>query len=122
MTDMSYKFNWHEEPERGFIQCVWLSLMQVGDRQDMMEITEGGRSITLRIFANDVEVNAREMMQSLEMNYLHAIQNRAAELAREIRFEELKQAVGDVEKAIQQELENRFKALGIEIKRDEYDY
>lgn len=122
MTDNSYKFNWHEEPEHGFMQVVWLSLMQVGDRQDIMQITEGGRSITLRIFANDVEVNAQEMMKSLEMNYNHAINNRAKDFTREIQFEELEEAVRDIEKAIRQELENRFKAIGIEIKKDEYDW
>lgn len=122
MTEMSYNFNWHEEPERGFMQVIWLSLLQGANFNEIMETTEGGRSITLRIFANDVEVNAREMMKSLEMNYNLAIQDRAAELTREIHFEELEEAVKGIEQAVRQELENRFKAIGIEVKRDEYDW
>lgn len=122
MTDNSYKFNWHEEPEHGFMQCIWLSLMSGSDRDELMEATQGGRSIILRIFANDVEVNAREMMKSLEMNYNHAIDNRAKDFTREIQFEELEETIRGIEKAIRQELENRFKAIGIEIKKDEYDW
>lgn len=122
MSKKSFTFNWHdEETTSEFLRYVWVCLMAGGDRADLMERTDRGQAITLQVFANGAEVDARALMKSLEANFDMNVKKRAGELARSIQLEELMDTVVKIERQLKTELENRFKAIGIAPISDE-DY
>lgn len=120
-----FTFNWHEEYEKdrdSFLSWLWPSLMVDADFEKMMELTEKGKKIHLRIFANDQEVNAKHFLDSLEKNYELAISRRAATLAKEAGLDNLTEMIAEIEKAIRKRIESEFEKIGITIERDEYEW
>lgn len=114
MSDRSFTFNWHEQPE-GFLKWAYITLMaNIGEHDELMEATEGGRSIELSVHANGIELSAARLMESLEQNYKLAVQRGIEAKIQEAGLEALSDDLYKAEKAVRAVFKAKFKKLGIE--------
>lgn len=122
MSNKFFTFNWHDLPEGDFLKWMYITLITDADFADLQEHTDKGNAVTLRIFANDIELNVANFIKSLKMNYELAIRDTVTDLCKEIRLDDLADAVAEVEKQIKQDVERRFRDIGIVIEHDDSDW
>lgn len=118
MSEKSFVFNWHDEPE-GMLKYAWISLIARDDFTELMKRTKKGKKCELQIFSHGVELEAQRFMDSLQMNYNLAVQRGVEEAIQSVRFDELENTVRAAERAAIKMVREKFKALGLEWQEDD---
>jgi|SRR6185503_5867673 len=116
-----FNFNWHADDTSEFLKYIYISLIADSNFEEMMQQTDRGRAIWLRVFVNDQEVNARHLMEGLEANFDLSVQDAVKRRNQEIDLESLNDTIREIEKGISKEIRQRFEKIGITFGSDE-DY
>lgn len=122
MADKSYTFNFHEEERDSFLQYLYISLIADGDFNSIMEATDGGKSITLSVYANGIELNAQKLMEGLERNFTSTTEGLALTYIKSAELPYLEEALRAAERAIRDEMKQRLEALGISFKAENEEW
>lgn len=120
MSDLSYKFNWHDESRGDF--WSWIVVMMVsrdretGDKQfeHISDITNKFTECEITMQLNGIDVDAKALLERLRDNMEHEATKEAQRIVRSLpHFNEIEEVLSDAQHAIQRDLLGSLQRIGI---------